>query len=539
MLGALVCGAKPYAAASLDQGTSAMAKDKSPKDVPLEELGREDRPDDPLFVPHLEHETMREAMRTLRTKKPGSDEYARALESICGATDDSQPVEQYNGNLGVTQAFVNSHQAPVGQLQWNDNLGSIYTNPGNVSGVRWCTGTMISNDLFLSAGHCFDQTGGGWERPRVNGTTNIISNQEIATRMHVNFNFQVDPSGNPRTEQSFPVQQLLEYRLGNLDFAICRLGGNPGQIFGFTPVSTTDAAVNDMLCIIGHPAGMMKRIEAGPCTSLSGNDVFYNDIDTLGGNSGSGILRAGDGQIIGVHTNGGCNAGGTGSNRGVRITSIRANSPTLQNLGTGTANKFLDDIGTNPSADLGGGITFNKISDDGGTPNKALDDGITLKFSDDGGTFNKFRDDGGTPNKFLDDGVTIKAVDDGGTLKFADDGGGTPSKAFDDVKTPGLDKGPSDVKGAGNDGGPLVNPGIDPRFGGGGARPFVLATPHHSQAFVSPVEQQRQQSMQQQMEAQISALEQQIAALHDQLQRLDAMYRQALAQYAAMTGQTG
>jgi V8-like Glu-specific endopeptidase len=29
---------------------------------------------------------------------------------------------------------------------------------------------MISNDLFLTAGHCFDQTGGGWERPRINNT---------------------------------------------------------------------------------------------------------------------------------------------------------------------------------------------------------------------------------------------------------------------------------------------------------------------------------------------------------------------------------
>ncbi|PWL35899.1 MAG: hypothetical protein DCO97_06945 [Marivita sp. XM-24bin2] len=23
---------------------------------------------------------------------------------------------------------------------------------------------MISNNLFLTAGHCFDQTGGGWSR---------------------------------------------------------------------------------------------------------------------------------------------------------------------------------------------------------------------------------------------------------------------------------------------------------------------------------------------------------------------------------------
>ena len=524
-----------------------MSKDKPPKaSKPLESIGQEDRPDDPLFVPHLDHEVLRAALEGLR---PGSDEYSRILESICGATDDSQPVEQYNGALGVTQAFAGARQAPVGQLQWNNNLAALYTNPGTVSGQRWCTGTLIANDLFISAGHCFDQTGGGWERPRVNGTTNIISNAEIATNMHVNFNFQVDPAGNPRPEQLFQILQLIEYRLGGLDFAITRLAGNPGLTFGTSQVATTDAAVGDMLCIIGHPAGMMKRIEAGPCTSLAGSDIFYNDIDTLGGNSGSGILRANDGRIVGIHTNGGCNTAGTGSNRGVRITSIRAASPTLQGLGTTTATKFLDDIGTSPATDLGGGITFNKVSDDSGTPTKFVDDVLTRPSLDTGISFNKFADDGGTPVKVIDDGITIKAVDDGGTIKFFDDGGGTrkflddggTSKAFDDVKSPAHDKGFSDHKPPGADGGPVFDPGFDPRMGGG-VRPFVLATPHHSEAFVSPMARQQQQaqpSPQQQMEAYITALEQQILALHEELQRLDQQHRQALEQYAAMTGRGG
>ena len=88
---------------------------------------------------------------------------------------------------------------------------------------------MISDDLFLTCGHLFDQTGGGWERPRQNGTTNIISPQEIARNMRLNFNFQVDPQGNPRAEQSFPILGLIEYRLGGLDMAICRIGGNPAR----------------------------------------------------------------------------------------------------------------------------------------------------------------------------------------------------------------------------------------------------------------------------------------------------------------------
>ena len=31
-----------------------------------------------------------------------------------------------------------------------------------------------------------------------------------------------------RAEQSFPITQLIEYRLGGLDMAVCRIGGSPG-----------------------------------------------------------------------------------------------------------------------------------------------------------------------------------------------------------------------------------------------------------------------------------------------------------------------
>src|SRR6187549_3082830 len=135
---------------------------------------------DPLFVPHP-----RVLARQRLERSVAAEPYSALLETICGTTDDSQAVEQYDGTLGVTVGFVAAHQSAACQVQWNDNLSSIYTNPGDVSGVRWGSGTMITNDLFLTCGHLFDQTGGGWERPRVNGTSNIISPQEIARSMHL------------------------------------------------------------------------------------------------------------------------------------------------------------------------------------------------------------------------------------------------------------------------------------------------------------------------------------------------------------------
>lgn len=254
------------------------------------------------------------------------------IEAICGGVDNSQPVEQYNGTLGVTTAFVNAHQARVGNLQWNSNLAAIYNSAGNVSGVRWCTGTLISNNLLLTAGHCFDQMPDDWTLPLINGTTNIIPPTEIARNMHVNFNYQDDPNGNPRPEQEFAILELLEYRLNGLDYAIVRLAGNPGATFGFTTISPNDASVGNMLCLIQHPQGVPKRIEAGPLTEFQGNFVRYNDIDTLGGSSGSGILLSPTGTIVGVHTNGGCDNVAFGHNHGVRIASIIAASPIITNM---------------------------------------------------------------------------------------------------------------------------------------------------------------------------------------------------------------
>jgi V8-like Glu-specific endopeptidase len=294
-----------------------------------------------LFLPSLEKLRAPELVSSTRVEasRVGDLEliYQDTRESICGGNDDSQPVEQYNGRLGVTREFVKAHQAAVAQTQWNDNLSSKYRNPGNVSGKRWCSGTMISEDLYLTAGHCFSSNPSEpWIVPRKNNRPREpIPPEEIATNMHVNFNYQVDPQGRLRNERSFPILKLVEHNLGGLDYAIVRVEGNPGSasLFGNTPISKDDAVLRNVICIIGHPAGYPKRIEAGPVTYLRGDKIGYNSLDTLGGNSGSGILHSPSGFIVGVHTDGGCGQNpGAGQNIGVRVSSLIRASPTIASL---------------------------------------------------------------------------------------------------------------------------------------------------------------------------------------------------------------
>lgn len=210
-------------------------------------------------------------------------------ESQCGPTWDLQDVEQYDGTLGVSLTWVQRHEGAV----------AYQVSPG-------CSGTMISDDLFISAGHC------GY------GVGDVIR-----------FNYQDDPNGNPQVPQDFTVAAIVEQEdNANWDYAIVRLNGNPGRIFGYARLADRDEDIGDNVVIIGHPAGVPKALHAGAVldyASSLGANWFRHQVDTTGGSSGAGVLSE-DGYLVGVHTNAGCNPG----NSAMRITRLLDHSATLQ-----------------------------------------------------------------------------------------------------------------------------------------------------------------------------------------------------------------
>jgi subtilisin family serine protease len=125
---------------------------------------------------------------------------------------------------------------------------------------------------------------------------------------------------------------------------------------------------------------------------------------------------------------------------------------------------------------------------------KTVDDPVTLKFSDDGPTLKAIDDP--TTLKAVDDPTTLKAVDDGHTLKLADDGvttgpGGDfqPPKGVGDLGNPG----------------PLVRPTRRSAPSGEALAPFILATPHHTNAWADSFPGAHRQAM-----AQLHAVAQQV-----------------------------
>ncbi|HKO94367.1 MAG TPA: trypsin-like peptidase domain-containing protein [Polyangiaceae bacterium] len=215
------------------------------------------------------------------------------LPSICGAND-LQSVSTYDGSLGVSTAYVAAHKRAVGAL-------SISNIPN--ADHKFCSGTLVSSDLFLTASHCVGPS----------TVTNFVS-----------FNYEQGQS-----ESFFPILEVVEDH-PSLDLALIRLGGNPGATFGAAPIRASSGAAGEPIAIIQHPSGRPKEIEAGHLATSDGNRLSYADLDTEPGSSGSGILDA-RGVLIGVHTNGGCSPAG-GSNSGTAIASALGISASISDL---------------------------------------------------------------------------------------------------------------------------------------------------------------------------------------------------------------
>lgn len=164
------------------------------------------------------------------------------LQSVCGRASKLQDVELYDGSFGVPTAFVGRHRLAVGLLRWKGDLSARYfEQAGNVSGQGWCSGTLIDDDLFLTAGHCLDPADSGpWKLPREKDGLPLRP-AELAREFTVQFRFEKTPADELAFENSADVLRLEEYSPTNPDYAILRLSGHPGANNGVARISVSDS----------------------------------------------------------------------------------------------------------------------------------------------------------------------------------------------------------------------------------------------------------------------------------------------------------
>jgi hypothetical protein len=221
----------------------------------------------------------------------GDDLAALEEPSICGGVVDWQDVESYDGSLGPTEAFVAARERPVG-----------------IALPSGCSGTLIGPNLFLTAGHCIP--GVSW----------------------VEFNFQLDQGGNPRTTDAYDVTEVLEDDVGGVDYAVLRLEGDPGSVWGTSVPAVFGPKAGEAITIIQHPGGIPKVVEGGTLGFSVAGKMTYGDLDTENGSSGSGILQNLTHYVIGVHTTGAAGDACTASNpnSGQPMEWIWAQSPVIR-----------------------------------------------------------------------------------------------------------------------------------------------------------------------------------------------------------------
>lgn len=210
------------------------------------------------------------------------------VKTICG-NNNLQHVSEYDGRKGQPVEFVARHEQAVGALAVS----------GATIGQKFCSGTLISNDLFLTASHCVDEE--------------ILNNYAV-------FNFQKKRGTTALEKQeAFNITSVIEYKLGGLDYAILKIAGSPGKKYGYALINTKAVNNGNILTIIQHPKGKVKQVDIGHKSQI-GRYITYADLDTEPGSSGSGVLDQ-DGYVVAVHVQGGCGSA-SGANRAVPMSQI-------------------------------------------------------------------------------------------------------------------------------------------------------------------------------------------------------------------------
>lgn len=153
----------------------------------------------------------------------------------------------------------------------------------------WCSGTLIADDLVLTAGHC-------------------VRSQSDCRSVRFVFKYYRDAEGSLErvtTDDIFSCSELVAHRYNSsIDYAVVRLDRSAAPRFTPAPVKRADEALSrgDQVAVIGSGSGIPFKIDNGGRVReprANSRDYFKATTDTFGGNSGSGVYDE-NGQVVGI-----------------------------------------------------------------------------------------------------------------------------------------------------------------------------------------------------------------------------------------------
>jgi hypothetical protein len=160
---------------------------------------------------------------------------------------------------------------------WNDPVAA------------YCSGTLIDDDLVLTAGHCL-------------GTSAECANTRVVFNYH---RTTADTLRTLTTADIFKCTAIVVRKQGSVDFALVRLDRPATPRFAPAPVKTGNTALTpgQNVAVIGSGSGIPFKVDSGGSVRDPRSntlDYFSTNTDTFAGNSGSGVYETSGYTVAGI-----------------------------------------------------------------------------------------------------------------------------------------------------------------------------------------------------------------------------------------------
>ncbi len=182
----------------------------------------------------------------------------------------------------------------------------------------FCTAFIVDDQHILTNHHCI---------PGMDGDPTGRDSGVQAAQFVAGF---IKPGSSEGVDRYTVSPQIIETNR-ELDYTVLRVFGNPSTKYGKLKLAEADPQDSEFLWIIGHPQGQAQHISREGCAAaipaISAEGKLMHSCDTLGGNSGSPVIRLSDHAVIGLHHAGDSR---TGFNMAIPMTRILPQSRVLK-----------------------------------------------------------------------------------------------------------------------------------------------------------------------------------------------------------------
>jgi V8-like Glu-specific endopeptidase len=162
----------------------------------------------------------------------------------------------------------------------------------------FCTGVLISNDLVLTAGHCIREISGDHSIPQVEGVAFVFGfyAEDENDRGKTEFDSANIFYGKEAVTGVLDNTEFEDWGVVRLDKAVPPHIANPVSNWG-----TSLLEEGEGVYVVGYPTGL--PLKYAPNSTVRESEMpryFTANLDTFGGNSGSGVFRSVTNELVGI-----------------------------------------------------------------------------------------------------------------------------------------------------------------------------------------------------------------------------------------------